>query len=137
MKMRPIKTKYKKYYKPRKFAKTLTSFKILKPDSGLELQSMQPSYLNGKQIEAARQTIRRKLKKKGVLRILLTPNLGVSKKPTSARMGKGKGKTLYWLNRVKTGTSIFRLNGVSLKDGTVALKAGANKLPLKVKLLKV
>jgi len=135
--MQPRRTKYKKYYKPREFDKTLTNLKKLTPDSGLELLSLEPSYINGKQIESARQTIRRKLKKRGILRILICPNMGVSKKPISARMGKGKGKTQCWVNRIKTGTSILRLNGITFKEGITALKAGANKLPLRVKLLRV
>lgn len=135
--MQPKRTKYNKYYKPREFSKTITNLKILKPESSLQLLALESSYVNGKQIESARQTIRRKLKRKGVLRILIYPNIGVSKKPTSARMGKGKGKTQYWVNRVKTGTSIFRLDGINVKEGITALKAGANKLPLRVKLLTI
>ncbi|CAL8412654.1 unnamed protein product [Dictyota dichotoma] len=135
--MQPRRTKYKKYYKPREFGKTLTRLKTLKPESNLELLSLEPSYINGKQIEAARQTIRRKLKKKGLLTILVYPNLGVSKKPISARMGKGKGKTQYWITRIKPGASIFRLSGIILKEGIAALKEGANKLPLRVKLIRV
>lgn len=135
--MQPRRTKYKKYYKPRKFIKTITNLKILKPKSSLELLSLESSYITAKQIESARQTIRRKLKRKGSLKILIYPHLGVSKKSTSARMGKGKGKTQQWVSRIKTGTSIFKLNGVTAKEGINGLKAGANKLPLRVKLIKV
>lgn len=135
--MQPKRTKYKKYYKPRKLTRTLPNFKILKPHSGLQLVSVEPSYIDGKQVEAARQTIRRKLKKRGVLRVLIYPSLGVSKKPTSARMGKGKGKTQDWISPIKIGTSIFQLNGAALKEGIAALKAGSNKLPFRVRLLKV
>lgn len=135
--MQPKRTKYNKFYKPREFTKTITNLKILKPESGLEVLASESACINGKQIESARQTIRRKLKKRGVLRILIYPDIGVSKKPTSARMGKGKGKTQYWINRIKTGTSIFRLDGINMKEGLTALKAGANKLPLRVKLLRI
>lgn len=51
-----------------------------------------PAYINGRQIEAARQGIRRMLKRTGRLKILLLPDIGIINKSSAVRMGKRKRK---------------------------------------------
>ena len=132
--MQPKKTKYKKYYKPRQYKNHLNKLKALNPHNSYNIVALEPSYVNEKQIEAARQSIRRKLKRRGKLKIFPFPDISISNKSTSSRMGKGKGKVNHWISRVNSGKSIFELTGVSNKESVNALKCGANKLPLKVKI---
>ena len=132
--MQPKKTKYKKYYKPRKHTNRLSKLKNLNPCNSYNLIALESNYINGKQIEAARQSIRRKLKRRGKLKILAFPDISVSSKNTSSRMGKGKGKVNHWISRINPGKSIFKLTGVSNKESINALRSGANKLPLKFKI---
>nr|YP_009672640.1 ribosomal protein L16 [Dictyopteris divaricata]QDB64125.1 ribosomal protein L16 [Dictyopteris divaricata] len=132
--MQPLKTKYRKYYKPRQVPKINPKLLTLKPHSHLSLISLESTYVNGRQIEAARQTIRRKIKRRGRLKIMIFPDIGISKKSTSSRMGKGKGKIDHWVGKISAGKTIFQLIGVPVKDGIPALKSGSNKFPIKVKI---
>lgn len=132
--MQPKKTKYKKYHKPRRIPSQTTKLPILKPNSYLSLVAMESSYITGRQIEAARQIIRRKLKRKGRLKIPVYPDLPITNKPTAARMGKGKGKVSYWVARIDAGRPVFTLTGILAHEGIPALKSGAGKLPIKLKV---
>ena len=79
----------------------------------------------------------KKIKKKGKVWIKVFPDLPITAKPISSRMGKGKGGLSHWGARVKGGTVLFEICGV--KDPKIvlaALKTGAAKLPLKTKILK-
>lgn len=134
--MQPKKTKYRKYYKPRQLPKALTQTHKLKPISSLILVALESAYLNGRQIEAARQGIRRKIKRQGRLKIHLFTDIGVSHKSSASRMGKGKGKVNHWVGGLSAGQTIFKLTGIPIKEGISALKCGANKLPLKLQIYK-
>ena len=87
-------------------------------------------------LEAARQTITRHLQRIGRVWTTVFPDLGVTKRPTQIRMGKGTGVVKYWVCRVRPGKILFELEGVSLKEAQQAIISGAHKLPLKVKLIK-
>ena len=134
--MQPKKTKYRKYYKPRQLPKASVKIHKLQPNSFLVLVATESAYLNSKQIEAARQSIRRTIKRKGRLKIHLFTDIGISNKSSASRMGKGKGKVSYWVGKLSAGQTLFELTGIPLKEGTLALKRGANKLPLKLQVYK-
>jgi large subunit ribosomal protein L16 len=55
------------------------------------IKAMEPGKLTFKQIEAARKSIRRSVKKSGKIFIRVFTNKSVSKKSIGIRMGKGKG----------------------------------------------
>lgn len=124
-----------KYYKPRQRGKIISQLARLAPSSKLIMVALEPSQIDSHHLEAARQNIRRKLRRKGRLSILVHPDIGLSKKPASARMGKGKGKITKWLANIAAGHPIFQLDSVGPKEGLPALKSAANKLPIRVKIL--
>nr|YP_009330418.1 rpL16 [Coccophora langsdorfii]ANS72190.1 rpL16 [Coccophora langsdorfii] len=130
----PKKTKYRKYFKPRSLPKNTTKTQKLAEHSCFALISLESGYINGQQLEAARQNIRRKVKREGKLEIALLTDKAISNKPTAARMGKGKGKVKHWVASISAGKPIFFLYGIDSERGFPALKAGANKLPLKIKI---
>lgn len=132
--MQPKKTKYKKYYKPRQLPKASLKTCRIHPNSSLALIAAESAYLDGRQIEAARQSIRRAIKRKGRLKIQLSTNIGISNKSSASRMGKGKGKVNYWVGGLSAGQTLFELTGIPSKEGTLALKRGSNKLPLKFQI---
>ena len=70
--------------------------------------------ITARQIEAARRTISRQMKRSGKLWIRVFPDLPVSQKPTEARQGKGKGSPEYWAVRVKPGRILFEIDGVCI-----------------------
>ncbi|CAM9118482.1 unnamed protein product [Choristocarpus tenellus] len=133
--LQPKKIKFQKFFKPRKSDKIKNTNQNLEPKSTIITIALESGHLTGRQLEAARQSIRRKLKRKGQLRICLLPDLGISHKASSSRIGKGKGKVELWIGRVNPGKPIFILAGIPKKEGKEALKNGSNKLPIKTKIV--
>ena len=90
--------------------------------------------ITARQIEAARRTITRKIKRKGKLWICIFPDLPITAKPTESRMGKGKGSVAYWVARIRGGTTLFEVCGIPKHIAMEALRAGSKKLPIKTKI---
>nr|YP_009502534.1 ribosomal protein L16 [Sargassum yezoense]YP_010485625.1 ribosomal protein L16 [Sargassum fulvellum]YP_010485662.1 ribosomal protein L16 [Sargassum macrocarpum]AWV83131.1 ribosomal protein L16 [Sargassum yezoense]UVW81697.1 ribosomal protein L16 [Sargassum fulvellum]UVW81771.1 ribosomal protein L16 [Sargassum macrocarpum] len=134
MLLQPKKTKYKKYFKPRSLPRITTKTQKLNEQNCFAIISLESGYINVQQLEAARQNIRRKIKREGKLEIIPLADKAISNKPTSARMGKGKGKGNHWVAPISAGKPILLLYGIDKEQGFPALKAGANKLPLKIKI---
>ncbi|CAN0301115.1 unnamed protein product [Pylaiella littoralis] len=80
MPTQPNKTKYRKYFKPRGIPNTSTKTQKLNESNSFALIAIESGFLNVKQIEAARQNIRRKVKREGKLQILAFPDIAISKK---------------------------------------------------------
>lgn len=130
----PKKTKYKKIKKGR--LKKL-DFKSNDLKFGtIGLKASESGIIKSKIIESARQAIARKLKRKGKIWIKIFPDLPITKKSTGVRMGKGKGQISHWAAKVKGGTVLFEICGVSENSVFAALKTGAAKLPIKTKIFK-
>lgn len=132
--LQPKKTKYRKYFKPRGLPNTSTKVHKLTELTCFAVIAMESGYLDGRQIEAARQNIRRKVKREGRLEILVFPDIAISRKASAARMGKGKGKVDHWIASIAAGQTMFLLYGTDAEQGVPALHSGANKLPLKNKI---
>lgn len=98
------------------------------------LKAKESGILNARQIEAARQSIARKTKRKAKIWIKIFPDLPITSKPTGVRMGKGKGQVSHWGARVRGGTVLFEVCGANLKIIVNALKTASAKLPLKTKI---
>jgi large subunit ribosomal protein L16 len=128
----PRKTKYKKTKKG-KLVKL--EFKAINLTFGtIGLKASEAGILNSRQIEAARQAIARKTKRKAKIWIKIFPDLPVTSKPTGVRMGKGKGQVSHWGARVRGGTVLFEVCGANLKKIATALKTASAKLPIKTKI---
>jgi large subunit ribosomal protein L16 len=98
------------------------------------LKAAESGIINTKQIEAARQAIARKIKRKGKIWIRIFPDIPITVKPTGTRMGKGKGQFSHWGARVRGGTVIFEVCGINVATIFSALKTGGAKLPVKTKI---
>ena len=91
--------------------------------------------ITARQIEAARRTISRQMKRSGKLWIRVFPDLPVSQKPTEVRQGKGKGSPEYWAVRVKPGRILFEIDGVSKPVAEEAFALASAKLPIKTRVV--
>jgi large subunit ribosomal protein L16 len=98
------------------------------------LKAAESGIIRANQLEAARQAISRKIKKRGKMWIKIFPDLPITSKPTGTRMGKGKGRLSHWGARVRGGTIIFEIGGLSINLVESALKTGGAKLPIKTKI---
>jgi large subunit ribosomal protein L16 len=75
------------------------------------------------------------LKREGKLFIRVFPDKPVSKKPLETRMGKGKADVDYWAARVKPGTILYELAGVSEARARGAFFRVAMKMPVKCRMV--
>lgn len=104
--------KYKKFHKlfikKNNFEQKLFCPKF----SNYGLQSRSVGIITAKQLEAGRLVVSRFSKKKAFLKINVFPNLPLSKKSTSSRMGKGKGKIFLWVAPIKIGKVIFEISSI-------------------------
>lgn len=98
------------------------------------LKALESGFISARQIEAARQAIVRKIKKKGKLWIKIFPNLPITKKPTEVRMGKGKGNVDHWAAKIRGGSVLFEVCGINRKTAIKAFKTGSAKLPVKTQI---
>jgi large subunit ribosomal protein L16 len=99
------------------------------------LQSVDGSWINERQIEAARKAIVRETKRKGKLWLKIFPHKPYTKKPAETRMGKGKGDVAGYVAVVKPGRVIFELAGVEEVVAREALRKAGTKLPVKTQII--
>jgi len=129
MLLQPKKFNYKKIQKNRLSKFKFKSNKLIFGSIGLK--AAESGTISAKQIEAARQAISRKLKRKGKIWIRIFPFLPITKKPAEVRMGKGKGSIKYWSIKIRGGTILFELCGIPYQNAVIAFKTGGAKLPIK------
>lgn len=99
------------------------------------LKALEPAWVTDRQIESARVTITKHLKKGGKLWIRVFPDKPVTKKPAETRMGKGKGNPEFWVAVVKPGKILFEVGGVSKEVAIEVLSDASYKLPIKTKVM--
>jgi large subunit ribosomal protein L16 len=99
------------------------------------LKAMEPGRITARQIEAARITMTRHIKRQGRTWIRIFPDLPVSKKPAEVRMGKGKGSPEFWVAAVRAGRILYEMDGVDEELARGALELAASKLPIRTKVV--
>jgi large subunit ribosomal protein L16 len=91
--------------------------------------------MTAQQIESARITINRTMKRGGKVWIRVFPDKPLTKKPAETRMGKGKGSPESWVAVVKPGMILYEISGVSEDLAMKALTLAGNKLPFSTKVV--
>ena len=131
--LQPKRTKFRKQFKGRihGVAKGGTNLDF----GGFGLKALEPNRVTAREIEAARRAITREMKRAGRVWIRVFPDVPVTSKPTEVRMGKGKGAVDYWAARVKPGTMLFEMAGVSETVAKQALVRVAMKMPVKTRFV--
>ena len=99
------------------------------------LQAMEAGWVSARQIEAARRTIVREMKRRGKIWIRIFPDHPYTRKPPETRMGKGKGSVEYWVAVVKPGRMMFEVGGLPGDIAKVALAQAAYKFSIKTKII--
>lgn len=124
----PTRVKYRKSQRGRLKGRAKSGNTIAFGEYGL--QALESHWITARQIEAARVSIMRFLKKGGKLWVRLFPDKPVSKKPAETRMGKGKGNAEFWVAVVKPGRVMFELEGVTQEIAREAMTLATHKLPI-------
>lgn len=130
----PKKVKHRKQHRGRMKGKSLRGNTLTYGNYGL--QALEPAWITGNQIEAARIAMTRYSKRGGSVWIKIFPDKPITAKPAETRMGKGKGAPENWVAVVKPGRVMFELAGVTEEVAREALRLAAHKLPCKVKFIK-
>lgn len=99
------------------------------------LQAMTPERVNSRQIEAARRAMTRYIKRGGKIWIRIFPHTPVTRKPQDVKMGGGKGNPEFFVAKVKPGTIMFEMDGVSEEIAREAMRLASHKLPVKTKFV--
>src|SRR5215469_16803643 len=131
--LQPARTKYRKAHKGRIHGNAKSGYTLNFGAYGLK--AVEPCRMTARQIEAARRTITRELKRVGRVWIRIFPDVPVSKKPAEVRMGSGKGSPEFWVCRVKPGRIMFEIDGVPRNVAQEAFTLAAAKLPIKTRLV--
>lgn len=99
------------------------------------LQALEPHWVTARQIEAGRIAAQHFLRRQGKVYIRIFPDKPVSKKPLETRMGKGKADTDYWAARVKPGTMLFEIAGVTEDIAKQTMARVAHKMPVRCRFV--
>jgi large subunit ribosomal protein L16 len=99
------------------------------------LMAIECGYLTSRQIEAARVSMTRKVKRGAKVWIRIFPQKPVTKKPAETRMGKGKGPPDHWVAVVQPGTMLYEIQSDDAEFTKQALEQAAYKLPIKCKVV--
>ena len=128
----PKRVKYRRVHRGRMKGLAHKGNTITYGDYGL--QALEPAWITSNQIEAARRTMSRAIKRGGNIYIKIFPHKPVTQKPAEVRMGSGKGAPEYWVAVVKPGRIMFEIGGVHEDVAREAMRLAAHKLRIKTKL---
>ncbi|MBE6927627.1 MAG: 50S ribosomal protein L16 [Ruminococcaceae bacterium] len=129
----PKRTKFRRVQRGRMKGAASRGNKVAYGQFGI--QAVEPGWITGNQIEAARIAMTRYTKRSGQVWIKIFPDKPVSKKALGVRMGSGKGAPEYWVAVVKAQKVMFEIGGVSEEDAREALRLAQHKLPIKTKII--
>jgi len=131
--LQPKKTKYRRQQKGRMKGKTKRGATLAFGSFGIK--TVQEAWITQKQIEAARQSMTRYMKREGQIWIRIFPDKPITSKPAEVRMGKGRGDPAGFVAPVSPGRMLIEIEGVPRSIAQEALRLAAQKLPVKTKFV--
>ena len=129
----PKRVKHRKQFRGSMTGKAQRRNRITYGEFGIV--ATEPGWIRSNQIEAARVTMTRFVRRGGKIWIKIFPDKPVTAKPAETRMGSGKGSLEYWVAVVKPGRVLFEIAGVPEADAREALRLATHKLPIKCKIV--
>jgi len=129
----PKRVKWRKQMRGRMRGKALRGAEVSFGEFGL--QALEPGWVTARQIEAARRTITRAMKRRGKVWIRIFPSKPYTQKAAETRMGKGKGNVEYWVAVVKPGRMMFEVGGLPEDIAIEALRLAQYKFSIKTKIV--
>ena len=124
--LQPKRTKYRKMFKGRNDGLSWSGAAVSFGEYGLKATSH--GQLTARQVEAARRSISRYVKRGGKLWIRILPDKPITKKPIEVRMGAGKGNVEYWVAQIKPGRVLYEMEGVDEATAREAFRLASAKL---------
>lgn len=131
--LQPAKVKYRKQQKGRMRGMAIRGSSLAFGDFGLK--AVDCGRMTSRQIEAARVSMTRFVKRSGKVWTRVFPDKPVTRKPAETRMGGGKGGVEYWAAVIKPGKILYEMEGVTEAVAREAFRLAAHKLPIKTKFI--
>lgn len=131
--LQPKKTKFRRQQKGRMKGNSQRGNQIAFGSFGIK--ALESHWITGRQLEAARIAVTRKMQRQGQIWIRVFPDKPITKKPAEVRMGKGKGAPEGFVVPVTPGRIIIEAEGVPLELAKEALRLASQKLPVKTKFV--
>lgn len=129
----PKRVKYRKAQRGRMKGVAVRGSTLAFGDYGLK--ALEPAWVTNRQIEAARVSLTRSIKRGGKIWIRVFPDKPVTKKPAETRMGKGKGAPEIWVAVVKPGRILYEMEGIGEPVARHAFRLAAQKLGVATKFV--
>ena len=105
--LQPKRTKFRKVHKGRNTGLAHRGSTV--SFGSIAIKATERGRMTARQIEAARRTISRRIKRGGKIFIRVFPDKPITEKPLEVRMGNGKGNVEYWVcesNQVRSCTKL-------------------------------
>lgn len=129
----PKRVKHRKQMKGRMTGVSSRGAEVDFGDYGL--QATECGWITARQIEAARVSLSRYVKRTGKMWIRVFPDKPITKKPAETRMGKGKGPVEGWIAVIKPGKILYEIMGVPEDKAREAMRIAAQKLPVQTRFV--
>jgi large subunit ribosomal protein L16 len=132
------KSKYRKMHKPRQSRVAVEQKRLVPIYGSYALKVLTSSRITFKQLESAKRTLKKIIKKNAFLWQNVFADQPVTSKPAEVRMGKGKGNFSHNVALVSSGTVIFEIGGTNLTEKLAkqAMEQAACKLGLPSKFIR-
>ncbi|PIS42267.1 MAG: 50S ribosomal protein L16 [Candidatus Kerfeldbacteria bacterium CG08_land_8_20_14_0_20_40_16] len=131
--LQPRKLKHRKSFRPKVKGRATQKTELAFGSYGLK--AITGSWVSDRQIEAARRAMTRFVKRGGKIWIRIFPRYPITAKGGEVRMGGGKGSVERYVEKVKAGTIMFEMDGISEEVAREAFRLASHKLPLRTKIL--
>ena len=109
--LQPKRTKYRKVHKGRNYGLSWSGNAVSFGEFGLKATAH--GQLTARQIEAARRSISRYVKRGGKMWCRVLPAKPFTKRPIEVRMGSGKSNVESWVAPIQPGRMLYEIEGVS------------------------
>lgn len=133
MLLKPRFSKFSKAHKGRVSSIYKTNQTLVK--GSVCIIALQSSRLEAGQISAINLTLKRALKKDGIIYWRVFPHIPASAKPAEVRMGKGKGSNDFWYTRIRPGAILLEIKTSNNNLAVNALTSIQCKFPFKSQII--
>ena len=131
----PKKIKHRKWHKGRSINRKIETRGTTLAYGAFGLKAVTGTWINGRQIEAARRAITNYMKREGKVWIRIFPDKPITQKPAEVTMGGGKGDVKEFVVPVHPGRIMFEIDGVSEEVAKSALRLAGHKMPVRSRIV--
>ena len=133
--LQPKRVKHRKQHRLRSQSKGLATRGAAVSFGEMGIKTVEAGEVSARQIEAARRTITRAVKRGGKIWIRIFPDKILTAKSGEVPMGSGKGAPDKWVAQVHPGTILFEMAGAEPELMREALRLATYKLGVKCKIV--